>query len=587
MMKWLMVIFALIFTGCIQSSKKGFVIHPQLEKSKEYNTTTNEKISLPSTVAILPFYSKNKEATKIVTKTFYNFFSPLPYKDIEPYYVNKIVKKPISYNTDLKTIEKIAKKLGVDGVIYGDVINFDKLFLGLYSEVKVGAKLKFYSLKSKKVIWEFDDYSKKMSGGVSVTPIGIATTIALSAYNLRKIQLYRAAEDLFRDIPKIIPSPKVITQTIPLPTEIIHSGMQKKFFGIKDKFIVSIKAKPNLNIYVEFPNILTKLKLKEIKPGYYEGVYIIRPNDNGEGYLKFILEDKNGLYRSFYDVIAPIVIDTKKPSPPAITTIYGDEIKVIVKDKNNDDIKKYILEVLKNGKYIKYKESKNGIFRFDILNKTILIRARSVDRANNISNPSKVVELFLYKDKNIAKSKIYQNETIINEIVRITTNTTLDKLFIGKNGYLIVMPNVKLTFSKNAKVIIDGTLSLLNSKLIINNKEIIVNENLKIDNSIIKAKNGAFRLNKTATAYITNSRVDSKYFAFNLNDASYLYSKNTFFNTSKSANASILITGNSYAIIINCKFSKKPLFDIMSNSTKKIDVINSNIKILGEANVEN
>ncbi len=125
-MRWLMVLLIILLTsGCVQSNKKGLVIHsaPDLfQKKQDTNVSKYSNYELPSTVAILPFKSEKKEATKIVTKTFYNFFSPLPYKDIELDYINRVIKnKNISYDTNTKTIEEIAKRLGVDGIIYGDV----------------------------------------------------------------------------------------------------------------------------------------------------------------------------------------------------------------------------------------------------------------------------------------------------------------------------------------------------------------------------------------------------------------------------------------------------------------------------------
>lgn len=592
MQKWFLILLSFfLFTGCVESSKRGAVIHPPLEFSQktQKKSVKYSNFELPSIVAVLPFKSENKEASKIVTKTFYNFFSPLSYKDIEPDFIRSVVKKDISYDTDNKTIEKIAKKLGADGLIYGDVKNFGKLFLGIYSEVRVGAHLKFYSLKEHKVIWKFDDTARKVSGGISLSPWGLAATIALSAYNLRKIQVYRAAEDLFRDIPKMIPHPTTSTiESIPLPSTIIHSGMQKDIFGVGDDFVVSVDAKPNLKIYVKLPGVATMLPLQEKEPGRYEVDYKIEPNDNGKGYLKFLMEKRGGIQRSFYDPVAEITIDTTKPKPPKVFVEYGKNIKVTAKDSFGDEIKNYILEVLKDGKYIKLKESKNGIFLFKPINKRIFVRIKSIDRAKNISNPSKPIELFLYDDANTVHSSIYQNEKVIDKIVRIEQNCSIEKLDIKKDGYLIIMPNISVEFPKNAKVKIEGTLTALpKSKLIIKNSALNVNGGvIKIKGAKIEAKKMAFILNETSNAYIKNSEIISRFAALDLKDASYLEAKNVKFDTSKSANASLLVSGNSYADIKNCIFSHKPIFDIMSNSTHTTNIYSSKIlKTLGAINV--
>ena len=82
MFKKILFLFSIFFiSGCVQSNKNTVMYHsfPDLEKKKKVKKVDN----LPDRVAILTFYSKNYEASKIVTNAFYNFFSILPYEDVE------------------------------------------------------------------------------------------------------------------------------------------------------------------------------------------------------------------------------------------------------------------------------------------------------------------------------------------------------------------------------------------------------------------------------------------------------------------------------------------------------------------------
>ena len=585
-----LLLLALLFAGCVESTKKGAVVHSAIERLTKQNYIVYDTKNLPHTVVILPFKSNNKEATTIVTKTFYNFFSPLPYQDIEPDLVQSLVKTPVGLDTPTKEIEKLAKEFSADGVIYGDVKNFDKLFLGLYSHTKVGAHIKFYSLKTHKIIWEFNDNAKKISGGVSLTPWGLAATIALSAYNLRKVQMYRAAEDLFRDIPKIIPHPKNYhLSLIPLPTQIIHSGMQKDIFGIGDTIIISLVEEPGLEIFAYIPGVAYPIELQEKTKGHYEGVYRVEPHVNAQGYIKFVAQRKDGTKRVFYDVVAPIHIDTKKPNPPQVDIVYTSKAIKIQAQIDGDEISQYVLQTLKNGKYEDYKISKNGVFVLKPINATLFIRIKVIDRAHNY-NYSKPQKIYLYADKNVAQSKLYHNENIVDSIKRIEANTTISKLYISPSGYLIVMPHVTVTFANNADIVVDGGVSFLDAKAHLKNTAIIVRRKgeIKLLNTTLTANKNGIILKDSAIATINKSTIKSVYAALSLQDASFADVKNSIFITSKRANASVLITGNAKAIIESSKFLGEPIFHIMSNSTKKSLIRNcGKLKILGDVDVEN
>jgi len=578
----------LLLVGCSQSTKNTVAYHsyPDLKKTKRVlKKDVNQK--LPMSVAILPFKSEKKEISFIVTNAFYNYFSILPYNDVEISRVREVFSnKMFSLDTDKKTLKEVCKRLGVDGIIYGDVENFGKLFAGIYSEVSVGTHLKFYSLKADKVIWEFKDIAKKREGGIATTPLGIALNVALSLYNLRKLQVYRAAEDLFRDIPKLVPHRKYnIADTISPPSYIYHLGMKKDIFGIGDKVDFFIKAEENLRVYVQIPGVQEDIKLNQTEPGVYRGKYIVKPNDNAQGYLKIVLIS-NTAKKVYYDTIAKINIDTTPPSAPIIDVDYADTISITVKDKKGDEIGEYVLEVLDGNKYKKYKTSKDGRFQFETSNKTLTIRARSKDRARNLSKPSEAIRLYLYDDKNIANSTIYKNEHFLQNIKRIEKDTTLDDLYIAKNGYLIIMPGVNVTIPKGAKIVADGTLSIVNANVNIDNKSIIIKGKLKVVNSTIYSTTIPFILKNSAIANIKKTKINSSFSSISLEDASYLEAIDSVFDSNDVFGA-VTITGNACAKIVNSRFSEKPLYAVVSNSAKKTIVEGSKVKIQGNIDVKN
>ncbi|MEA2018141.1 MAG: right-handed parallel beta-helix repeat-containing protein [Campylobacterota bacterium] len=565
---FIILLVALLGTGCVYSDKKNVIVSSLPDFSTD-NKTVNYKGDIPNSVAILPFYAKNKEASLIVTNSFYSNFSKLPYNDVELSTIRDIHKEDFNITTPKSKLNKVCEEIGVDGLVYGDVQNFDKLYLGFYSEVSVGAKINFYNCNNNTNIWSFEDTAKKRQGGISTTPWGIVMTAIVSAYNLKKVQVYRASEDLFRDIVKSIPHAKYnIKDTVDQPTFIYHSGMKKEQFGIGETIDIKVAAAKNLKIIARITGIKDSVVLKETTDGIYIGKYKVKPHNNTNGYLqlKIISNTASG---QFYDYISKINIDTTAPKKADITVVYSD--KIYIKVNSDEEISLYQLEKLENNKFIPFKSSNKNEFILPVTNETLTLRALLKDKANNISVPSEALKVFLYSDNKIAKSNIYANDNVISSIVRINKNITLDKLYIAKDGYLILMPNTKVSIKilKN-----DGVLNIINSEL--NTKSLIVNGDIKISNSQINSSGYGIDLKNSSDATINDSVIKSKYTAIKMIDASRADIKNTKL-LSNDVFSDIMISGNAKAKIQNCEFSTTNIADVVSNSSNKSTLIGNGI----------
>jgi len=570
-MKKFFLLIPLFFLSCTESTQQGIRYHSYPDfLNKKAKIKIKKTSSLPTTVAILPFKAKNNEDSLIVTNTFYNYFSILPYNDIELSKIRDIYKhKFFDLNTSKKELNNICNRLGSDGLIYGNVKNLGKLYLGVYSEVSVGAKLNFYDCNTKEIIWQFEKVSKKREGGISTTPWGIAINAIIAAYNLRKVQIYRAAEDLFRDIPNLIPHRKFNIKTaITPPTFIYHSGMKKSIFGIGDKIKIKIAAKPNLKIFAKIDKI-NQIPLKEIKKGLYEGYYTVKPGDNCNCYLKITLI--NNYQKADFFSFTKIHIDTTPPKINNIDISYAN--KAIIKVNTTDNILEYTMQILKNNKWIDFKTSKNGIFKLNYDNKTLICRVKITDLAKNVTI-SNAFKLYLYQDKNVAKAKEYVNEEVIEGIIKISNSLSLDKLYVSKDSYLIIMPNV-IANIKTLKV--DGSISIINAT--INTSNFTVTNLAKIYKSTINSNKFGIIFQDKAKGKIQKSIINSKFSSLLLKDASKVVSKNCKFN-SKDVFANILITGLASIDLIDPVFNNISLYNIVSNSKRK-SFVNKQIKYQG------
>ena len=162
----LMPIF-LVLQSCTVATQNT-IITPEITTlfEGEYKVDPYMKNHIPRSVAVLPFVdlSKSKEGFDVVRRGFYNHFSSLPFTDMEIYRIDSLLKK--AGLTDAEAIRKtspqeLGRILGVDAVVFGEISNFDKLFLVIYSQVSVGAEIKMYDTKTGNFLWSFHPYFRR------------------------------------------------------------------------------------------------------------------------------------------------------------------------------------------------------------------------------------------------------------------------------------------------------------------------------------------------------------------------------------------------------------------------------------------
>jgi hypothetical protein len=102
---------------------------------------------------------------------------------------------------------KLREILRVDALIRGEITHYDRIYVGVYSQVAVGAEVRMTDAKSDKELWWAKNVSRKHGGGIATTPVGLILTAVSTAFNMREIELLRSSDDLFREMVRSIPQP--------------------------------------------------------------------------------------------------------------------------------------------------------------------------------------------------------------------------------------------------------------------------------------------------------------------------------------------------------------------------------------------
>lgn len=320
----------LVLQSCLVATQNT-IITPEITSlfEGEYKVDPYMKDHIPRSVAVLPFVdlSKSKEGFDVVRRGFYNHFSSLPYTDMELYKVNSLLTK--AGLTDAEAISKtspqeLGRILGVDAVVFGEISNFDKLFLVVYSQVSVGAEIKMYDAKTGNFLWSGKHTARKHEGGIATNPIGIIAVVIATALNMRDIQLLRANDDLFRDMVKTIPVPSIAEALRPPSITLLtqdSKGLPKK---AGDEIKVVIQGTPKMQAYFDIGGYKKHIDMKEVEPGGYYGVYKVLPGDNiDKAIITGYLTDDSGNTGQWVDAIGSVTLDTIPPDKPKNLTAIG------------------------------------------------------------------------------------------------------------------------------------------------------------------------------------------------------------------------------------------------------------------------
>lgn len=212
------ILFALItFTGCSTFQNKQSLnnINPG-EGIDSYEVSAQKrKIDLPVRVAIMPFenLTKNDKAADLVRNSFYSQFAGKKYRDIELFEIDAILDENNLYD-DHKYNEVDASKLGqlleADGIVYGKITGYNKVHLGIYSQVYVELEVRLVDCATSKVLWKVKHRTAHHEGDLPLELIGVVSAMLRTTKHISNAELVSTTDDLCRTIVSALPEPEFL-----------------------------------------------------------------------------------------------------------------------------------------------------------------------------------------------------------------------------------------------------------------------------------------------------------------------------------------------------------------------------------------
>ena len=190
----------LIASGCL--SRRQLVYHEMASQGG----------AAPRTIAILPFSAQSgtPELAQMVRESFYGNLSRRRFQDVEMDRIDRAVERAaldVAAPVTPAMLRELGLRLGCDAVVTGTVTEFERLFMGVYSQLSVGAAIAVYDTHDGRRLWA-DHYTARLhDGGLPLSPLEIPLSGARSGWNLRESQVVRVVDDLARTLADRLPGP--------------------------------------------------------------------------------------------------------------------------------------------------------------------------------------------------------------------------------------------------------------------------------------------------------------------------------------------------------------------------------------------
>ena len=166
----------------------------------------------PPTVGVMPFdnLTSDEDMGTLVRKSFYNHFSSKNFRDIELTAVDRgleSIQKARSGAWRDVPPETLGRYLHADFVIYGKVKDYQKLFLGIYSQIALTVEVEMVECRSGKGVWWKTETKKSHDGGIPLELLSLISATARSALLMQQERTLDLVERISRDLVAEIPEP--------------------------------------------------------------------------------------------------------------------------------------------------------------------------------------------------------------------------------------------------------------------------------------------------------------------------------------------------------------------------------------------
>lgn len=169
----------------------------------------------PRTVAVLPFndHTGTEGLAELVRVNLLGRFSALPYRDVERDLVDRrlaaqgIRDQKTLYQTP---VQRLGRLLGADALLYGDVVEFQRVFVGVYTRLKVTVGIQIWDARNGRKLWADEYTGTSQEGGVPLSLLDLPMITVRSGFHLSDEVKLQVVDEAVRNLVDRLPRPGTV-----------------------------------------------------------------------------------------------------------------------------------------------------------------------------------------------------------------------------------------------------------------------------------------------------------------------------------------------------------------------------------------
>ncbi len=607
---------AALLAGCAVSTDNT-VMGGSAETTGKAESQQKSESNLPRTVAVLPFINKtgSEFAYTVVRRTMVNHFSTKNYRMLHWRDVDSrltLAGLDGAAAVKEKSSEELRAILGVDGLLYGGITHYNKTFAGIYAQIAVGVELRFLNAKDE-VIWEVKDVQRSHAGGLSTNPVGLIMNALVAAKHLYgDINLYRAADELGRDLAKEMPEPQSVSKRKkPLISNVVHSGVDQ-YLKYGDTLEIGIEGAPGVTAAASIDGIGI-VDLTEEEPGQYIGKIVLdRKHNLTDIAVVGRLQDDFGQTSSWVSPYGLLNVDNSAPGKVAALQAESRNSAINVRwtAPGDPDISGYEISWANTETGTasgKLQSSDSTVTLEKLLNfQTIYVSVSAFDRAGNRGEAVKIAGTpapdTRFGGAAILSSSLPNNITGLNRLIPERNPYYLRHTSkIATDGVLLIAPGVEIIVSPKAKLSVLGeihTLGNLEHPIIVRDEKgqvfdefLILQSTQPIGLQGLKISNAGIPIQITAGNPLIGDCVlaNSAFNALSISGSARPIIRNCTLSDAKASG--VIVSGQAQPTFEKNTFSNNDPFHLQNGSTYQVDIRDnvfepaaSDMTVLGDVN---
>jgi len=358
---------------------------------------------------------------------------------------------------------ELCKILGVDGLVYPEIISAVMMKALAYDEYSIEAKIKMVNNMGKTLgAWTESASKRKIS--IPTSPLS-AAAVVLEAFmdESERKHMRLIIYDLGWKITQFVPDsphkealPEIIS---------VDTNIDKGIFAAGEQVEVEVNAEKGLTCTFDLGDFKKDIPLQYTEGGIYKGVYLVREGDKASmAPIKIRMVKPNGVERIWLETGGAVTIDAIAPPPPGnvVASSSRKGVSLSWALPQTVDLNEFVVE-----------RGDRPVGDFAILAKTKdqrfldaavtqgsahYYRVRSIDKIGNRSPPTRAVKVTMPFFDEVKLPKVSKG-TLIPGVYLVAMES-----IIPEGEILEIGPGSRLKFSPGSRLTAKGTLKIKGSR---------------------------------------------------------------------------------------------------------------------------